>query len=500
MRKRIGNYEIIEEVGRGGMAVVYKALHTSLERIVAIKELHSSLKDDRELVERFKREAKAAASLNHPNIVQVYDFWNDRNTYYLAMEYVDGVDLKTVLERCGRLPLEIALIIAIQISDAVDFAHQRKIVHRDIKTGNIIVSKKGIVKLADFGIAHIMDTTGSHLTQAGIVLGTPAYMSPEQVRGDKLTEASDIFSFGIVMYEMLTGKKPFVEDTDEKVIYKILTKKPVPPRRLNTEIPFGLQRIISRCLQKKQHKRYKSMAEVRDALARHAATKKQRYEDVLKEYIDFSLFKRPLKSQTAPWERKGIKLLIAQPVKAAAVIAFGIIMLILYFSLTVKVKNEKAVETDANKAIEKRETAPLPQQQPKDESVKATDKKIEAPVQKPVPEKQDEVKKEESPVEEKKTGPTVIDKLKDMAGIGAEQKQEAPAGGIKVLAYPWAKIYIDGEYVETTPTSKIIKLPVGEHKITFSHPNFPSVTRKVNIKENETREIVVRLEPKVEKR
>lgn len=499
MRKRIGNYEIIEEVGRGGMAVVYKALHTSLERIVAIKELHSSLRDDRELVERFKREAKSAASLNHPNIVQVYDFWNDRNTYYLAMEYIDGVDLKTILERCERLPIEIALIIAIQISDAVDFAHQRKIVHRDIKTGNIIVSKKGIVKLADFGIAHIMDTTGSHLTQSGIVLGTPAYMSPEQVRGDKLTEASDIFSFGIVMYEMLTGKKPFVEDTDEKVIYKILTKKPAPPRRLNSEIPFRVQRIISRCLQKKQHKRYKSMAEVRDALARHAATKKQRYEDILKEYIDHTLFKKPLKSQTAPWERKGISHLIAQPAKAAAFIAIGIIMLILYFSLTVKVKNDKAVETNANKGVEKKEVIPQPQQA-KEETVKAIDKKIEAPVSEPAPEKQEEIKKETPPAEEKKETPTMINKLKDLAGAVIEQKQEAPAGGLKVIAYPWAKVYVDGEYVETTPTSRIIKLTAGDHKITFSHPNFPSVTRKVNIKENETREIVVRLDPRQEKR
>ena len=499
MRKRIGNYEIIEEIGRGGMAVVYKALHTSLERIVAIKELHSSLRDDRELVERFKREAKAAASLNHPNIVQVYDFWNDKNTYYLAMEYIDGVDLKTILERCGRLPLEVALIIAAQISDAVDFAHQRKIVHRDIKTGNIIVSKKGIVKLADFGIAHIMDTTGSHLTQSGIVLGTPAYMSPEQVRGDKLTEASDIFSFGIVVYEMLTGKKPFVEDTDEKVIYKILTKKPTPPRRLNNEIPFRVQWIISRCLQKKQQKRYKSMAEVRDALARHAATKKQRYEDVLKEYIDHTLFKKPLKSQTAPWEVKGIKHLAAQPAKAAAFIAIGIILLILYFSLTVKVKDDKAVEATADKGAEKRDVIPQPQP-PKEETVKAIDKKIEAPVPEPEPEKKEEIKKEPPPAEEKKEAPSVIDKLKDLAGAVIEQKQEAPAGGLKVIAYPWAKVYVDGEYVDTTPTSKIIKLPVGEHKITFSHPNFPSVTRKVNIKENETREIVVRLEPRTEKR
>ncbi len=142
---------------------------------------------------------------------------------------------------------------------------------------------------------------------------------------------------------------------------------------------------------------------------------------------------------------------------------------------------------------------PLPQQ-PKEETVKAIDKKMETPVHETVPEKKEEAKKEAQAVEEKKDESSVIDKLKELTGTVIEQKQEAPAGGLKVVAYPWAKVYVDGEYAETTPTSKIIKLPVGEHKITFSHPNFPSVTRKVNIKENETREIVVRLEPKAEKR
>jgi serine/threonine-protein kinase len=172
-------------------------------------------------------------------------------------------------------------------------------------------------------------------------------------------------------------------------------------------------------------------------------------------------------------------------------------MLILYFSLTVKVKNDEAIEPNSNKGVEKREVIPQP---PKDAAVKANDKKIEAPVTEPAPEKKEEIKKETPPVEEKKEEPSVIDKLKDLAGAVIEQKQETPAGGLKVIAYPWAKVYVDGEYVETTPTSRIIKLPAGEHKITFSHPNFPSVTRKVNIKENETREIVVRLEPRQEKR
>ncbi|MEK6680950.1 MAG: serine/threonine-protein kinase [Nitrospirota bacterium] len=500
MRKRIGNYDVIEEIGRGGMAVVYKALHTSLERIVAIKELHSSLRDDREIIERFKREAKAAASLNHSNIVQVYDFWNDRNTYYLAMEFIDGIDLKIILERCEKLPLEIALIIAIQICDAIDFAHQRKIIHRDIKTGNIILSRKGAVKLADFGIAYIMDTTGSNLTQSGIVLGTPAYMSPEQVRGEKLTEASDIFSFGIVLYEMLTGKKPFVEDTDEKVIYKILTKKPLAPRRLNNNIPFRIQRIILKSLQKKPAKRYKGMAEVRDALIRCAATRKTAFEDVLKSYIDFALFKKTLKGQAPPWERRGISFYLPRTAKIAAAGILGLLLVSIFlYTRMIEVK-QKGAEPPIEKKTEVIQP-PKEERRPNTAVVSETEKKADAqPQQTNKAVQKEEAEKKEEISAEKKDEPSVIDKLKEMAGNVIEQKEAVPSGGLRVMAYPWAKVYVDGEYVETTPTSKVIKVPAGEHKITFSHPNFPSVTRTVVIKENEVRKIVVKLEQGQEKK
>lgn len=498
MRKRIGNYDVIEEIGRGGMAVVYKALHTSLERIVAIKELHSSLREDRELVERFKREAKAAASLSHSNIVQVYDFWNDRNTYYLAMEYIDGIDLKTILERCERLPLEIALIIAIQICDAIDFAHQRKIIHRDIKTGNIIISKKGGVKLADFGIAYIMDTTGSNLTQSGIVLGTPAYMSPEQVRGEKLTEASDIFSFGIVLYEMLTGKKPFVEDTDEKVIYKILTKKPLAPRRLNNNIPFRIQRIILKSLNKKPGKRYRGMAEVRDALIMCAFTKKGSYEDVLKSYVDFAIFKKGPAVQRPPWERSSISLWLPRAAMIGAAGILGILLLFLYFKvIDIKKKGAEPLIEKKAEVIQ----PPKEEKRPNAAAASETEKKTDVQPQQTNKAVQKEgAEKKEGDAAEKKDEPSVIDKLKEMAGNVIEQKEAVPSGGLRIIAYPWAKVYVDGEYFETTPTSKIIKIPAGEHKVTFSHPNFPSVTRTVVIKENEVKRVVVKLEPKAEKK
>lgn len=270
MLKLRDEYEILSELGSGGMATVYKAIQKSLDRPVAIKELKKSYHTDLQIVQRFEREAKMSASFQHENIVHIYDYWK-KPDYCIVMEYVDGTNLAEVIEKTGPLPVDVGVMIAIQVLSALDYAHMRGLIHRDVKPSNIMIKKNGEVKLMDFGIAHTK--TLQTLTQPGTFLGTPAYMSPEQILGQGLDVQSDIFSFGIVLYEMFTGAKPFEDEENRSVTAKILKDKPIPPRRLNKDIPRGLQRIIKKCMLKKLERRYASASDLAKALGKNIAGK-----------------------------------------------------------------------------------------------------------------------------------------------------------------------------------------------------------------------------------
>src|SRR3954468_3877905 len=269
MLERIGNCRIVEEVASGGMAVVYRAVQDPLGRTVAIKALKSSAAIEENVSTRFEREAKSLAMLQHENIIHVYDFHHDRGAMFIVMEYVQGIDLYDLLEKCGRLPYDVAAIIAMQVARALDYVHYRGIVHRDIKPANVMISRHGGVKLMDFGIAR--DTSFGDLTEQGTGIGTPAYMSPEQVLGDKLDARSDIFSLGVVLYQMVTGKKPFVEDEKKSAMHKIRLEKHESARSVNPEIPRELNNIIDRCLEKQPRDRWRSAQHMTMALERFLA-------------------------------------------------------------------------------------------------------------------------------------------------------------------------------------------------------------------------------------
>lgn len=261
-------YEIVAEIGAGGMATVHKAIQKSLDRPVAIKELKRAYHADNQIVRRFERESRVAASLQHENIVHIYDYWK-KPTYCIVMEYVDGINLAEVIEKTGPLSVDVGIMIAIQVCNALDYAHMRGLIHRDIKPSNIMIKRNGEVKLMDFGIAHTRNLES--LTMPGTLIGTPAYMSPEQIIGQQLDVRSDIFSFGIVLYEMFTGVKPFTDDETRAVSAKILKDPFRAPRRINSDIPRSIQRIIKRCLRKKQQRRYESMLEVEKKLGKRLA-------------------------------------------------------------------------------------------------------------------------------------------------------------------------------------------------------------------------------------
>lgn len=260
MKESFRGFRIIEQIAQGGMATIYKAHQESLDRIVCVKELFPHMAADEALIARFEREAKAAASLNHENIVGVIDFGREDDFYYIVMEYIEGVDLASVLKQV-EIPYEIALILFHEILRGLDFAHQMGLIHRDIKPSNVLFSKKGEVKLADFGLARQGEKMTS-LTMTGTVMGTPSYMSPEQAMGKMVDGRSDIFSLGVVAYELFGGRKPFGGDSYAAVIHSIMNVEPDPIQTINPVVPDELARIIEKCLHKDPSKRYQDTGSV----------------------------------------------------------------------------------------------------------------------------------------------------------------------------------------------------------------------------------------------
>ncbi len=245
-------YEIISRVGSGGMADVYKAMDHKLSRLVAVKVLKAEFRGDGSFIAKFRKEAQAAAGLSHPNIVNVYDVGEDRGLYYIVMELVEGISLKNYIDKKGKLSVKEATSIAIQVSLGLESAHNQGIVHRDVKPQNIIISVDGKVKLSDFGIAKAINSN----TITANVMGSVHFSSPEQVRGGLADAKSDIYSLGITMYEMVTGRVPFDGDTTVAIAIKHLQEEIIPPSRYTPDLPYSLEQIILKCTQKNQDRRY----------------------------------------------------------------------------------------------------------------------------------------------------------------------------------------------------------------------------------------------------
>ena len=423
MLERIGNCRIVEEVASGGMAIVYRAVQDPLGRTVAIKALKSSAAAEENVVVRFEREAKSLALLQHENIIHVYDFYEERGALFIVMEYVQGIDLYDLLEKCGRLPYDVAAIVAMQVARALDYVHYRGIVHRDIKPANVMLSRAGGVKVMDFGIAR--DTSFGDLTEAGTGIGTPAYMSPEQVLGDRLDARSDIFSLGVVLYQMVTGKKPFVEDEKRSAMHKIRLEKHVPARKLNPEIPRELERVIDRCLEKQPRERWRSAQHMVIALERFLAKHVE-----MNHHARLVLFMRSqnviteleadeyLNPQLGGDKTNALPNMQARHTVRAGMVAhavtFGVLALILGLI----------------------HVAPLA-------ATPAAPPAVAAP-----------------------------------RSIGTP-----PVGRsfVRVHAFPWANVAIDQTTTITTPRARPIDLAAGKHRFVFSHDGFAPIARDVEL-------------------
>jgi eukaryotic-like serine/threonine-protein kinase len=258
MISQLGRYEVLGELGQGAMGVVYKARDPLIDRVVAIKTINLGLAmDEKEEYEgRFYQEAKAAGRLNHPNIVTIYDVGKSGNVAYIAMEFLEGRELRDIMNDSGVLPVDQVLDVVAQVALGLAYAHEHGIVHRDVKPSNIMLVRDGHVKITDFGIARM--ASSAVRTQTGMVLGSPKYMSPEQVMGKEIDQRSDIFSLGVMLYEMLTGQAPFDGENVNAIMYQTLNVVPVPPNLLNPAVPEMVNFIVAKALTKGSEDRYQN--------------------------------------------------------------------------------------------------------------------------------------------------------------------------------------------------------------------------------------------------
>jgi serine/threonine protein kinase len=262
INRTIKGYEIKQLIATGGMAAIYRAVNATTGQTVAIKILHGHLAQDRDFITRFEREARAAADLKHDNIIDVIGYGETEGVYYIAMEFVEGKSLKELINAVKFMPHDIALAIAYEICRGIEHAHQKGVVHRDIKPANILIANSGLLKITDFGLAQAQDLTS--ITVTGAIVGTPAYMSPEQAAGKKIDTRSDLFSLGVVLYEMITGSKPFQGESYSSVIHAILTIPAPKPTNVNPTVSEEVSNILQKMLQKDADKRYQNVNQVSD--------------------------------------------------------------------------------------------------------------------------------------------------------------------------------------------------------------------------------------------
>jgi serine/threonine-protein kinase len=435
MLERVGNCRIEAELAAGGMAVIYRAEQESLGRKVAIKALKSAVMEEAGFVQRFEREARTLAQLQHENLVHVYDFYREHGALFIVMELVDGVDLYDLLERAGALPPEVAAIIALNVARALDYLHFCGVLHRDLKPANILLTRAGGVKLGDFGIADDRRYAAGpgarekgwyeepDRTATGVGLGTPSYMSPEQILGERLDFRSDQFALGVVLYQMLCGRKPFLDDAEQSVLEKIRSEPPppLPPARGGRRIPPELALIALRCLEKRPRDRFAAPQDLVLALERF-----------LSQRVDVNYHARLIlflceQGFVAPAEAELMLSPLASVLPTSGAVA----------------------RQRAGQAVTRQ--------------VAVTLAALSAALGLCL------------------AGLHLFHVGAPLPAVLRDGESDPRAGQLQVYAEPWAEVYIDGQLAETTPFARPLRLRAGRHVVELRNPHYQPVRRVVDI-------------------
>jgi tRNA A-37 threonylcarbamoyl transferase component Bud32 len=432
--RKLGSYEVLQELGQGGMGVVYLARQPALERLAVLKRIRRELLTDRRMLERFHREARAAAAVHHQNVVAVYDCFPVRDDHYIAQEYVDGEDLRTILDGIGRIDADVAALIGLEVIRGLEMIHASGTIHRDLKPANILLAYDGAVKIADFGIA--LDWRADGLTQPGTVIGSIPYVSPEQMQGKRVDYRSDLFAFGVLLYEMIVGRPPFVgseDDSSEVVLQRMKKSQFVAPRKC-APVPRYLSRLIETCLRATPSRRPASAEHVRRTLERHlggvcSADSKVEIAAFLRQQgvLHEANGQTAVRAQPGATRRRRRRRAWMLPAAAAALL---LLLGTTYFA---------GRASNAWRGVEEVQSAAT---EPGREVSPATD---------PIP------AFGESPLPTHSAGP-----------IEAVPPPE-PAR-VRFAAHPWARIRVDDGEGFHTPRAEFLTLEPGPHHVVFEHP------------------------------
>jgi len=465
--EKIGRYEIVGQLGRGAMGVVYKAMDPMIGRTVALKtmRLDAHGTETSELLQRFRNEARLAGMLNHPNIVSIHDADEINGLFYMAMEYIEGKTLRQLLSEEHVLPMEQVLELSRQIAAGLDAASAEQVVHRDIKPANIMILRNGSLKIMDFGIAK----AGGGVTSKGAVLGTPNYMSPEQIRGELLDGRSDLFSFGVILYEMVTGARPFVGDNITTILHKIVHEEPIPPRQLNPAIHPGLDRVLLKALAKSPQQRFQLGAELVHALENYESFETESASTMIPPIARQSATTAPTTTASPQQATDGTRT-IGAPAMSAVAMRKPLALLAGFLVVVIVLASGAFVYVRHKQTKQKGEQQSQPQPNRSETAEKASSPLLPQTIAPPAP----------------LPSPTPLAEASSSEPISSSNEPELPAtslGELVVSSDPdGAEVKIDGRGQSDwrTPFTASGVSP-GAHTLTFNKSGYAAETRVVEV-------------------